>query len=71
MDDVLEVFSTCCAELDVHKKTVVAGVLITSPQGRIKPQISCFHKSSPASQSMDFIQKRWHLPAKNIFQLST
>jgi len=36
MDNVLEVLYTRCCGLDVHKKTVVASVIITPPQGRIQ-----------------------------------
>ena len=31
-----------CAGLDVHKKTVVACILITSPEGEVQKQIRTF-----------------------------
>lgn len=42
MDEVLEVLYTRCAGLDVHKKTVVASVIITPPQGRVQKHLQTF-----------------------------
>ncbi len=35
----MDVLYRCCAGLDVHKKTVVACVLITSPDGQVHKQV--------------------------------
>ncbi len=42
MDEVLEVLYTRCCGLDVHKKTVVASVIITPPQGRVQRHLHTF-----------------------------
>ena len=38
----MQVTSERCAGLDVHKKTVVACILITSPQGEVQKHIRTF-----------------------------
>jgi len=42
MGEVLEVLYTRCCGLDVHKKTVVASVIITPPQGRVQKHLRTF-----------------------------
>ena len=42
MGEVLEVLYTRCCGLDVHKKTVVASVIITPPQGRVQKHLHTF-----------------------------
>ena len=38
----MQVLYECCCGLDVHKKTVVACVLITSPNGQVHKQVRTF-----------------------------
>ena len=38
----MDVLNACCAGLDVHKKTVVACVLRTGPDGREQAQVRSF-----------------------------
>ena len=42
MSEVLEVLYTRCCGLDVHKKTVVASVIITPAQGRVQRHLHTF-----------------------------
>src|SRR5258706_9603660 len=48
----LSVLYSCCAGLDVHKKTVVACVLLTAPTGKVSKQVRTFPTTTAQLHSM-------------------
>lgn len=48
----LSVLYPCCAGLDVHKKTVVACVLLTAANGKVSKQVRTFPTTTPQLQSL-------------------
>jgi transposase len=48
----LPLLYACCAGLDVHKKTVVACVLLTSPSGKVSRAIRTFASTTASLQQL-------------------
>ena len=54
----LPVLYARCAGLDVHKKTVVACILLTAPSGRVTQQVRTFSTTTAGLQAPDWMYLR-------------